>query len=466
MDALEVLSDSVRQARDWRNIQQIVITSFARVVEALEAQRTRISTLETALATLEARQHDALMAFLRAPEAAKALRQSLDTDLSTRCASIAADVAQSVRQAMDALLAAHLQSLQRRDVEERALLKSQWETWCDDHVSEEKANEVKMEALVEERVFGIQQQLERGAQQLSEWQQEISLRMLSREDVISVVDSRVRNALHDQETREEQRRNTETDAVTNALQDLEHSFRGLLQRQRESIDAAVASKAEQHTVDGLRHQIDELVAVVERMHCEFKTTAGSRNDALLSKLLSDMRALRSDMNSAPRRQDIDVICDQVRELRSTLRSELFQARFIWRDARRCATTRAVQWDVQALNTHADVFVWTGRERHAERVVTTIPGLYQLHVAFFSASAPCVQVLVNGEPALSVEDVAFSFADSESVVTRVRRFRHSAGELVGHGTSAFFALPARAVITVTCDVEDTSGVQGFLHLRKM
>ncbi|KAJ0402459.1 hypothetical protein ATCC90586_009279 [Pythium insidiosum] len=295
--------------------------------------------------------------------------------------------------------------------------------------------------------------------------------MLQRRDVVAIVDDRVRVSRRG--ARDDERPEN-TEAVGATLRELERSLRGLLQQQHETLQSAISNKAELSSVDSLRRQLEDLVAVVERMHseCEARHKAAADNDqrdnqqAMLLKVAGDVRTLRSHVDVAPRRQELDAICEQLRELRATLRSELFQARFIWREGRRCPTTRAVQWDVQALNTHADVFAWEGHERHAERVVTTIPGLYQLHVAFFSGHAPRVTVLVNGEPALSVDDESSSPSDpAAESLAGVRRFRHSAGNLVGYGASAFLALPSRAALSVTCDVDDATA-QGFLHLRKM
>ncbi|KAJ0389677.1 hypothetical protein ATCC90586_010986 [Pythium insidiosum] len=151
MDPLTVLRDSVQQARDWRNIQQIVLVSFSRVVDVLVAQQSRISALEAALCTLEAGQNEAFTALLRAPQAVEAMRQSLGADpqlCASVGASIAVDIAQSVRQTIEAELKAHALECERRwaehDADDRALLKTQWQAWCDVHAATEAAKEKEL----------------------------------------------------------------------------------------------------------------------------------------------------------------------------------------------------------------------------------------------------------------------------------------------------------------------------------
>lgn len=108
----------------------------------------------------------------------------------------------------------------------------------------------------------------------------------------------------------------------------------------------------------------------------------------------------------------------------------------------------------------------------------IPGLYHLQAAFFTDFAPTITVLINGEPGLvlvdddEVVDAPGTNSTCEKLrdlgglghPNRLQRVHHSAGNVVGLAIDAFLALPARAVVQISYDIDEKA--QGFLNLRKL
>lgn len=102
----------------------------------------------------------------------------------------------------------------------------------------------------------------------------------------------------------------------------------------------------------------------------------------------------------------------------------------------------------------------------------IPGLYHLQAAFFTDFAPTITVLINGEPGLVLagdEEAIRNKTSPKASLAKVypngfQRVHHSAGNVVGLAIDAFLALPARAVVQISYDVDEKA--QGFLNLRKL
>ena len=72
-------------------------------------------------------------------------------------------------------------------------------------------------------------------------------------------------------------------------------------------------------------------------------------------------------------------------------------RWIWKSGELKANA-LVPWEVQALNTCPDNFLW---EKGKTSVVSVAPGLYELAFGFYSKKQPTVQIHLNGEPLMSV-----------------------------------------------------------------
>ncbi|ETV77260.1 hypothetical protein, variant 1 [Aphanomyces astaci] len=171
-------------------------------------------------------------------------------------------------------------------------------------------------------------------------------------------------------------------------------------------------------------------------------------------------ALQQTIHTKADEGDLQALVEDLTGLRKQMRGELCVGRWIWKTGR--PTDRhTIAWTVQVVNTNPDVFAW---DKGSDHVTAIIPGLYQLQASFFTDYAPTLQVLVNGEPALVLSgDKGDSQAPNNCQHQRRRR-RHAAGNVAGITLCEFLALPPRATVSITYDIDERA--QGFLTLRKM
>ncbi|KAF0701304.1 Aste57867_8233 [Aphanomyces stellatus] len=176
-----------------------------------------------------------------------------------------------------------------------------------------------------------------------------------------------------------------------------------------------------------------------------KCNVADVNDAL--------RALQQTLHVKVDECDFKALVDDVHGVRRQMRGEMCVGRWIWKVGRP-SDRHTVCWNVQVVNTNPDVFAW---EKGADTITALVPGLYQLQASFFTDYAPTLQVLINGEPALVLGGEKTSDA-------RRHRRRHSAGNVTGITICEFLALPPRAAISVTYDIDERA--QAFMTLRKL
>ncbi|KUF90507.1 Pectate lyase [Phytophthora nicotianae] len=92
-------------------------------------------------------------------------------------------------------------------------------------------------------------------------------------------------------------------------------------------------------------------------------------------------------------------------------------------------------------------------------------IYQArYAAFFTNYSPAIQVLVNGEPAVLMRSSNDKKVATCSASCEVQRLHHSAGNVAGLSVEVFLALPARALVAISYDIDEKA--QGFLNLRKL
>lgn len=87
------------------------------------------------------------------------------------------------------------------------------------------------------------------------------------------------------------------------------------------------------------------------------------------------------------------------EINETLGGEACCGRWIWESGKLKNGGMSVPWEVETVNTCSDNFCWDSSENTF--VVCQTPGLYEIGFGFFSSKRPTVQVLVNGEPIISL-----------------------------------------------------------------
>jgi hypothetical protein len=174
-------------------------------------------------------------------------------------------------------------------------------------------------------------------------------------------------------------------------------------------------------------------------------------------------------------------------IQKQIKSEIYQARWIWTKGRPNMNTQTIHWNTQVVNTNANVFVW---KKNTDFIMTMIPGLYQLQAGFFTNFTPIIQILVNGEPIFyyysNEQVIKHNDNDeleeekeeeekkhkkknrrnhsNESPLQGFQRLHHSGGNFAGISISCFLALPARSQVSITYDIDENA--QGFLNLRKL
>lgn len=234
-------------------------------------------------------------------------------------------------------------------------------------------------------------------------------------------------------------------------------------------------KADAFELVQVKHNVHNLVAVAEsiqhelsslkRVACEKMSVADAKelieSQATLTGLQQAMEQVEcAAADEFATKRQLDTVAQQVQGIMRQLRSEIYQARYIWKEGRP-SSKQTIQWTSQVVNTNADIFLW---QVGSDEVRLLLPGLYHLQAAFFTSHSPTVQVLVNGEPAFVLRSSSHNVNDARTGLPVVRRLHHSAGNVGGLGVDVFLALPARTLVSISYDLDEKA--QGFLNLRKL
>ncbi|KAF0736415.1 hypothetical protein Ae201684_007434 [Aphanomyces euteiches] len=207
-----------------------------------------------------------------------------------------------------------------------------------------------------------------------------------------------------------------------------------------------------------RKEVDDWTTAMEELRAKLAIKMGIKDACTLldtkcnvSDVNEALAALQETISAKTDDSDFKALVDDVDCLRRQMRGELCVGRWIWKNGRP-TPRQTVCWSVQVVNTNPDIFAW---EKGSDTITALVPGLYQLQASFFTDYNPTIQIAINGEPALVIS--SGEKADS-------RRRRHSAGNVTGITICEFLALPPRATVTVTYDIDERA--QGFLTLRKL
>ncbi|CEG46878.1 uncharacterized protein PHALS_03552 [Plasmopara halstedii] len=235
------------------------------------------------------------------------------------------------------------------------------------------------------------------------------------------------------------------------------------------------SKADAFELVQVRHNLHNILSVAESMQHELTTLHRQMNEKMtvvdvkellnsqvtINGLQKPMKEVESvTVDNFATKVAYDDLYQQVHAITMQLRSEMYQARYIWKDGRLSLKHR-IQWSSQAVNTNEDVFHW---QSGSDEIRLHPPGLYHLQASFFTVCSPLIQVLVNGEPAI----IRHSTADLKNMAMfhpcAFQRLHHPAGNIAGLSVDVFLALPPRALVAISYDAEEQA--QGFLNLRKL
>ncbi|KAG2483934.1 hypothetical protein HYH03_017254 [Edaphochlamys debaryana] len=247
-------------------------------------------------------------------------------------------------------------------------------------------------------------------------------------------------------------------------------------------------------VDALQREVDAKLAEAKSIYTALEGMARVEdvNKALLEVCAElENKAPASELVRVERQQAV---------VNSGFAQNLHMARWLWRSGRTKAGN-AVPWEVQAVNTDTDTFVW---EEGKATIVTVAPGLYEVCFGFYPASGasrrprspPIIHLLVNGEVALTSvlnpsavahqiltgggaagggggvgANAAYGGTMSGTASPRspaIERATSTTGlvssNVTGITTWDVLALPAKAKLAVTYQGDERG--EGFLSVRKL
>ncbi|KAG2452969.1 hypothetical protein HYH02_002306 [Chlamydomonas schloesseri] len=276
-----------------------------------------------------------------------------------------------------------------------------------------------------------------------------------------------------------------------------------------AVSEALSHKAGQETVDALLSKVDGALDLAGRVDALQRDVDTKLNEA--KNLYSAMEGLArvEDVNKAllevcaelENKAPVSEVVRLERQqgvINSGFAQNLHMARWLWKSTRTKAGN-AVPWEVQAVNTDTDNFVW---EEGKATIVTVAPGLYEVSFGFYPATGaprlrrtpPLIQLLVNGEVALTgvFNPTTIQHGSGGSALPGNRSPRLGSASSTAGGSSLALSpgmdnratsttgltsspvtgmtawdvltLPAKAKIAVTYQGEERG--EGFLGLRKL
>lgn len=238
-----------------------------------------------------------------------------------------------------------------------------------------------------------------------------------------------------------------------------------LKRQIEQIEMDVETKLTgrelENCADSLRAQIDAygkemLLKVSLKDLCGLLDQKANLND-----VNSTLSIVQAEVKKCVMIDRLKQTVDDQRLINDALCAENCVGRWLWKSGDLCSQAQ-VPWEVQAINTCPDNFLWDAGKSPLTAVA---PGLYQLSLGFFAKKPRNVSVLVNGEVIFTVKSPSQAVSQKSTFEAITAKGKHSAGNVTGLSLSEFVAIPARARITLVYEGEGTSG-EGFVCLRKL
>ncbi|KUF81132.1 hypothetical protein AM587_10000944 [Phytophthora nicotianae] len=260
-------------------------------------------------------------------------------------------------------------------------------------------------------------------------------------------------------------------SLMDSIQRYQESTMGDVDRLKQLND----SKADALELVQIKHNMHNILSVAESIQHELSALQREVNEKMTVADVKELLDSQSTMNGVQEaikqvenaavggfatKDQCENINHQIQAIIRQLRSEIYQARYIWKDGRPSAK-QTIQWSAQVVNTNADIFLW---QFGSDEVKLLLPGLYHLQAAFFTNYSPAIQVLVNGEPAVLMRSSNDKKVATCSASCEVQRLHHSAGNVAGLSVEVFLALPARALVAISYDIDEKA--QGFLNLRKL
>ncbi|KAE9096418.1 hypothetical protein PF010_g16352 [Phytophthora fragariae] len=288
--------------------------------------------------------------------------------------------------------------------------------------------------------------------QLAGWRQELMLaigKKLCKSEITKLL-SRKMDAMDAWKQLAEKADNARVEEVACALMDSLQRAQETMMDDVDQLRHLNEAKVDRLELVQVKHNMHNLLSVTESIQHELSALQRIMNEKMTVadvKELLDSQSTLSGLQNAMKQVEsaaagefatkpqVESVNRQVQAITRQLRSEIYQARYIWKDGPP-STKQTIQWSSQV-------------------------------AAFFTNYSPAIQVLVNGEPAAllrpstDTKEVTCSPTGGQPAI---RRLHHSAGNVAGLAIDVFLALPARALVAISYDLDEKA--QGFLNLRKL
>ena len=172
-----------------------------------------------------------------------------------------------------------------------------------------------------------------------------------------------------------------------------------------------------------------------------------------------LQLIQTEVERCVRDEDLKKSLNEQALVNEALCAENCLGRWIWKSGDLYHKNQ-VPWEVQAINTCPDNFLW---EKEKSSLICVAPGLYQICFGFYAKKQPIVQVFLNGEPLFSASGQnQITTHNKDNTVSNTAK--HSAGNVTGLTHNDYIALPARARIAIIYAGESFG--EGFICLRKL
>ncbi|KAG2824339.1 hypothetical protein PC118_g5749 [Phytophthora cactorum] len=498
-ESVDALMSNLQNERKWRNVQTVLPESFGLVARVLTQQAQlihklehRIEEMKRAQAAAASSDHAAAleervctdakhrMARLRKEVSGRLdqqqmIIQQIEQNLEQRCSQIDERIDQLVQSTQHQLKDQDLHFKSARILDEDKLAQLRQDVVQKVEDLESQLSEARKEAVVvpvikevavaspeipERNVNAIREDLARVSldvkdaearidYQIAALRQELVMtigKKLCKSEVTKLL-SRKMDAMDAWKQLAEKADSTRVEEVACTLMDSiqrhQESTMGDVERLRQLSE----SKANALELVQVKHNMHNILSVAESIQHELSTLQREVNEKMTVadvKELLDSQSTMNGLQEAMKQVENAAVGDfmtkaqyeninrQIQAITRQLRSEIYQARYIWKDGRPSAK-QTIQWSSQV-------------------------------AAFFTNYCPSIQVLVNGEPAILMRSPSDKKEVARSASYGVRRLHHSAGNVAGLSVEVFLALPARALVAISYDIDEKA--QGFLNLRKL
>ncbi|EAR84714.1 hypothetical protein TTHERM_00637160 (macronuclear) [Tetrahymena thermophila SB210] len=185
--------------------------------------------------------------------------------------------------------------------------------------------------------------------------------------------------------------------------------------------------------------------------CALLDTKANIDD--MNKALTE---IYKDLDSKSSQEDLNIIINDQAIINESLCTENIVGRWTWK-SQNLKQGNLVPWESQVVNTLPDNFQW---EKDKSYIMCVTPGLYQVSFGFFCSKKPSIQLLVNGELAIS------TLGNEGHTVNQkfINYGNHPSGNITGMTLNEFLVLPERARISII--YEGDFGAEGFLGLKRL